>query len=44
MSDLRIGLAATIPILVVSTVLAGNVRRRRPLEREPVSPLPEVMP
>jgi MFS family permease len=44
MSDLRIGLAATIPILIVSTVLAGNVRRRRPLEREPVSPLPEVMP
>jgi MFS family permease len=44
MSDLRIGLAATIPILVVSTVLAGNVRRRRQLEREPVSPLPEVMP
>ena len=44
MSSLRYGLAATIPILVVSTLLAGHVRRRVPVAREPVSPLPEVMP
>jgi MFS family permease len=44
MSNLRYGLAATIPILVVSTLLAGHVRRRVPVAHEPVSPLPEVMP
>jgi MFS family permease len=43
-SSLRYGLAATIPILIVSTLLAGHVRRRVPVAHEPVSPLPEVMP
>jgi len=43
-SDLRFGLAATIPILVVSTLLAFSVRRRVPVAREPVTPLNEVLP
>ncbi|MBN8995632.1 MAG: MFS transporter [Rhizobiales bacterium] len=41
-SDLRFGLAATIPILVMSTLLAFSVRRGARAGREPVSPLSEV--
>lgn len=43
-SDLRFGLAATIPILIASTLLAFSVRRRVPVAHEPVTPLNEVMP
>ncbi len=39
---LRIGMATVIPLIILSTLLAGNVRPRKPVAQNPPNPLSEI--